>query len=179
MEISPEEPREGKQRLLMSVCRKGRTMAPQLPAAHRAEPHLRHLDLEWTPALRSTGMVTWARLSQWVNPVQHEGFSRLPRSQRFQNAAVRCWPDIEYGSKSKTTNALDADRATLDKASPFAQVLWGPGLVTGDITGHVVPQRHFMHMQTDPSHSRVLEPPTGTTKGAKEVEVGQWGSEDT
>lgn len=50
MEISPEEPCEGKQRLLTSVCRKGRTMAPQLPAAHRAEPHLRHLDLEWTPA---------------------------------------------------------------------------------------------------------------------------------
>lgn len=114
-------------------------------------------------------MVTWARLSQWVNPVQHEGFSRLPRSQCCRNAAVRCWPDIEDGSKSKTTNALGADRATLDKASPFAQVLWGPGLVTGDIN------RPCGTSETLYTHAN--RPPTGTTKGAKEVEVGQWGPE--
>lgn len=63
----------------------------------------------------------------------------------------------EHGSKPTATNALEANRATLTKhVLPLKYS--GPGLVTGGITGDVVPQRHFVH--TCPSFNGKQTPAT-------------------
>lgn len=100
-------------------------MDQQLPCSMWAEPHLRHLDLEWTPVLRVTGMVrkylpqgTWALPSQWVNPVQHEGSARAFSFHALPaHGIIRCWPDTEHGSTNVLEAQSDTGQSTLGPCS--------------------------------------------------------------